>query len=211
MRYFRLVGCVIVLMLFTGCALVDRNIPLTYKCSNLESGKNGNFYIEKPKEITSLPHNKKGQSDIGDIRNSYGMRTADVVTTTDIGEWIASAYAQELTHAGYSVHTVPSLSEETTKGVRFAFKHINIDTDIDFFTIGAIAQVNYNILVFIDGKKVGTIDVEGASETRAGVISDEMYSTAIQQALGDAVKKSLPYLLKIAEKKNNMISQSIKN
>ena len=47
---------------------------------------------------------------VGEVQNALGMHTADVVTETDVTEWVTEALKIELEKAGYNVTKVESLS-----------------------------------------------------------------------------------------------------
>jgi hypothetical protein len=52
---------------------------------------------------------------IGHVRNGYGMKTAKVVTTTNISDWVTEAMKAELRNSGYTVSDNPS-ADNKVKG-----------------------------------------------------------------------------------------------
>ncbi|WP_027179291.1 hypothetical protein [Maridesulfovibrio bastinii] len=196
----RLLIILLSLSFFSGCALVDRDVELTYHPGKIiQSGHEGKIYIEKPQDVSNIPKNKKGLKIIGNVKNSAGMETADIVTASDIGDWIAYAYAEELAAAGYEVETILSMPESVPKGISFSFKNLVIDTDMGFMTLGGVAEVSFDVIIWGDDEKIATVRVEGKGQERSAVISNELYGVAARNALTDAVSNSLPRIIKILE------------
>ncbi len=60
-----------------------------------------------PKNIVVYVENFKDERTeknvIGNVRNGWGLKTADVVTDTDIAQWVTNALKSELGNGGYVV------------------------------------------------------------------------------------------------------------
>ena len=88
------------LVLLVGCAFGDRHVDLSYPAITVERAEslgNGRTVILGPFEDT------REESIVGEVRNGFGMHTADVVAETPIEEWVREAIRYELESAGYRV------------------------------------------------------------------------------------------------------------
>jgi hypothetical protein len=176
----------------TGCAKYGE-IELTYVPINLSSGKQGELFIEMPRDESHYRYSKNGFLVIGE------MGWQDVVTSSSPADWVVYAYAKELALAGYNVKTVEIIPDYAEKGLQFTLKHVYADSDIGLFTSGVIAQVKYDIMVWRNGVKVGTLQVEGKDQARSIPLTIKHYGLATRAALTDGVKRSLPNVVRLID------------
>ncbi len=81
-----------------GCAFGTRHPLLDYKPLAKSAGpRNIAVYVENFKD------ERTEKNVIGHVRNGWGIKTADVVTDTNISEWITNALKSELGNSGYVV------------------------------------------------------------------------------------------------------------
>jgi hypothetical protein len=83
-----------------GCAFGTRTAVLDYPGDGPWNAPAGAPLVR----ITEFDDGR-AQTDVGDVRNGYGMRTARVVTTSDVAEWVTEAVATELGAKGFDVET----------------------------------------------------------------------------------------------------------
>ncbi len=93
-----------------GCAFGTRSVTLAYPPPGRESA--GEAFaspaaappIERaPVVLQTFLDQRTDKSVIGEVRNGWGMRTADVVSDSNIAEWITDAIAKELAREGVRV------------------------------------------------------------------------------------------------------------
>jgi hypothetical protein len=84
---------------FAGCAFVDQRVDMSYERTVNASGGSGEVFIAKPKEHQSLMK-KSNAWIVGTVKNTLGMKTADVITENNLGDWLVGALVQELNVAG---------------------------------------------------------------------------------------------------------------
>lgn len=100
--------------LASGCAFGTRRATLGY------APIRGTFAPITPGASLVLVQFADQRSDkraIGEVRNGWGMRTADVVAETDVAEWVTQAVMTELEKTGYKIAKVNTLSTPTTAPV----------------------------------------------------------------------------------------------
>lgn len=95
--------CLFVLLLFmSGCAFGTRRPMLTYSTAVPTASKNsivikvGDFKDERT----------WSKEKIGDVRNGYGTRCAEIIPQNSVIEWIRDAFKKELLNAGYTISEV---------------------------------------------------------------------------------------------------------
>ena len=87
-----------VIFYFSGCAFGTRHPLLEYKPVTAKSQpKNIAVYVENFKD------ERTEKNLIGNVRNGWGLKTADVVTDTNVSDWITNALKAELGNGGYVV------------------------------------------------------------------------------------------------------------
>ena len=94
----RLLLLVLVLCL-SGCAFGTRKPLLTYTATLPTASKN-NIAI---KVATFKDERTWSKEKIGDVKNGYGMRCADIIPQNSVTGWIENAFKTELSNAGYTI------------------------------------------------------------------------------------------------------------
>ncbi len=99
MNKFKFIGfAVLVAVSFAGCAFGTRHPLLSYTpVSTSAQPRNITIYVETFKD------ERTEKNVIGNVRNGWGLKTADVVTDTSVSEWITNALKAELGNGGYVV------------------------------------------------------------------------------------------------------------
>ena len=103
--------CVVAVMTvsFSGCAFGTRRPTLGYTAIiPVRSPNNISIKVVQFEDV------RPDKNIIGNVRNAWGIKTADVVTDTNISAWITDALKGELKNAGYTV--VESVTENQVQG-----------------------------------------------------------------------------------------------
>jgi uncharacterized lipoprotein YajG len=94
----------------SGCAFGTRHAELGYPPAEPEAGgmiaaaRAADALTPGCCEIVISVSDMRARTDrIGNVRNTFGMDTADVVTKDDVRAWVEDAFTHELTGAGYTV------------------------------------------------------------------------------------------------------------
>jgi len=127
---------------------------------------------------------------VGTVRNGFGMRTADVVPTNSVADWVTQALKTELQNEGYTVN-VASAGDGSSKGAnRVVSGEIRkVFCDVFFSYTG---EVSLLVKVSRDGKEVlnKSYSGEGSAGTNWGATA-ESYSQSLALALAAALKPLL--------------------
>lgn len=178
-----------------GCAFIDRSTDLPYS-RNLQVPKgSGVVYIAQP-TAKSLERDKNGQVIIGPVRNGYGMHTANVLTTSSVPQWIANAYATELTAGGFEPKIVDKLPPGCSRGIEIDIQKVYSDLDMGFWTIGALGEVNFRLQLYCNGQleKVLQVDSQGQGPRAAAAMPDTLYRDSLKESLRAATRESMPII-----------------
>lgn len=129
-------------------------------------------------------HDERFDKDIiGYMRNGYGMRTAKVVTETDVAEWVTQALEAELVNAGYTVMD----SKPASATVEGAVLHVFCDAFLMYEgKVEVEIAVRRGSDVLLKEKYRGTdqeLNIAGTSRGYALVLEK-----SLQAALQDAVR-----------------------
>ena len=111
-RFIRSVSILTILIFvvfLAGCAFGTRHPTLTYPPESDSSGTSVAHAAVKPTpknvQIVLIPFTDQ-RSDkklVGTVRNAYGMRTAEVIPTNSVEDWVTQAVSTELQNNGYTV------------------------------------------------------------------------------------------------------------
>ncbi len=178
-------------VLFTGCAFGTRQPTLIYPPAS-EPGETGLAHAEvkpAPKNIRIVlrpfTDQRSDKRVVGTVRNALGMRTADVIPTNSVPDWVAQAIATELRNSGYSVTS--EMPEDASQTAVVSGEILNVFCDMYFSYTG---QVSLIARVSKDGKDL--LNKHYAGEGSAGLavaMTAESYAQSLALALSSAVKQ----------------------
>lgn len=185
-------------IVFTGCAFVDQKVDLSYERTVNASGGSGELFIAKPKEHQSLT--KKSTSwVVGTVKNTLGMKTADVITENDIGDWLVGALSQELSVAGYSIKTVSELPNDVSKGLDLTILKVFVDQDPGFTSVGAISDVRFAVEIWKNGIKAKALNIAAKGDERSMIGSAKTKGISFRKAMQAAMQEAVPTIIKTLE------------
>lgn len=99
----------LVVSTLSGCAFGTRTPTLFYppepESGLVESAQATESVLPEGKTIilAKFSDERTDKRVVGTMRNAYGMRTADVIPTNDVAEWVTQAVGTELQASGYRV------------------------------------------------------------------------------------------------------------
>jgi len=180
-------------VLLSGCAFGTRQPTLIYPPA-VESGEKAVAHaavmpIPKSVQIVLKPFTdqRSNKKVVGTVRNALGMRTADVIPTNSVTDWVTQALGTELRDNGYTV--VSELPSGTLPGSSAVVSGeiLNVFCDMYFSYTG---QVSLVARVNRDGKEV--LNKHYAGEGSAGLavaMTAESYAQSLALALSSALKQ----------------------
>ena len=180
-------------VLLAGCAFGTRQPTLIYPPAS-ESGEKSIAHADArpgPKNVqivlkpfTDQRSNKKV---VGTVRNALGMRTAEVIPTNSVTDWVTQALGTELRNDGYTVVSENPAGTPQGASAVVSGEILNVFCDMYFSYTG---QVSLVAKVSQDGKEV--LNKHYAGEGSAGVavaMTAESYAQSLALALSSALKQ----------------------
>jgi hypothetical protein len=124
---------------------------------------------------------------VGTVRNAFGMRTADVIPTNSVSEWVTQAIRMELENNGYTVVSKAPASGIPGTSVVVSGDILNVFCDMYFTYTGQVALITR---VNRGGKEL--LSKHYAGEGSAGLavaMTGESYAQSLALALAAALKQ----------------------
>lgn len=175
------VGALLLLSFSAACAFVDREAELRYSAPAREAAApSGEGAPRATVAVREVVDRRKDAANVGEVRNGFGMKTADVHGKGDAIAWIREATRQELQRAGFVPRDAGSVSD--------------LVVDIQLQTTHCTAHLSYEGDVCIAAKAMrnGRAIVDGVyvGKGSAGVnwsATDASFGETLDLALQDAL------------------------
>jgi hypothetical protein len=127
------------------------------------------------------------------------MKTADVITENNLGDWLVGALVQELSFAGYHTKTVSTLPNDVSKGLDLTILKVYVDQDPGFWTVGAISDVQFTVEIWKNGMKAKALNITAKGDERSMVGSAETKGISFRKAMQAAMQQAVPAIIKTLE------------
>ena len=192
-RFFRHSVCLALAILLTGCAFGTRQATLVYPPAGKSLAKVGAPAEAKPEAretkvlLVQFRDERSDKSVVGTVRNGFGMRTADVVSTNDISDWVTKSLRSELQARGLSVVSEAPPASADARSVTVSGEILNVFCDMYMSYTGQVSLV-----VRVSGKDGEIFNKHYAGEGSAGLAvaaTGESYAQSLALALSVALKK----------------------
>lgn len=182
-------GCFLfVAVTLAGCAFGTRQASLTYPPAGVQQAavadaatKNTTIILNK------FSDERSDKSVVGTVRNGFGMRTADVVASSDVSDWVTKAVGTELRANGYRVVSASPETINDPKAVVVSGSVLNAFCDMYMSYTGQVS-----LLTKVTKGSNGMIAKHYSGEGSAGLAvaaTGESFAESLSLALRDALKK----------------------
>jgi uncharacterized lipoprotein YajG len=182
----------ILAILISGCAFGTRRPMLTYSTILPAASKNNITIKVAPFKDERAWSKEK----IGDVRNGYGMRCADIIPQNSEEEWLTEAFKKELENAGYSI-TDTVKPDVTLEGTALDI-YVNA-----YWNYGG--RLKLNIILKRSDRVI--LSKEYSAEKNCGTAwasTAESFGKTLEMTLQDLMKKIIPDINKVLlENANN--------
>jgi hypothetical protein len=201
-----IVFLVVVVASLNACAFGTREVKLSYPpqapkdagiantSEPIEKGNGQTILLltvkNQRKPVDSDVVDDEGKEIVGHVRNTYGMQTANIVTTDNMEEWVENAIAYELKQHNYNVIREVSQLEEPEE-------HLILQGSTFFIYIDNYFNYDGQVKLHIVLKKGGTDEIlidkvyEGQAKEACLAATEEGYKNALEVALSKAIKQML--------------------
>ena len=182
-------GCFLfVAAALAGCAFGTRQAALTYPPATVEQAVVSDAVTKKTTIVLNkFSDERTDKSVVGTVRNGFGMRTADVVATTEVSDWVTKAVGTELRANGYRVVSGSTENLNDPKVVAVSGSVLNAFCDMYMSYTG---QVSLQAKVNKGNNEVITKHYNGEGSAGLAVAATgESFGASLSLALRDALKK----------------------
>ena len=182
-----------------GCAFTDRHvtltppttIPQTFSPSTPSANKK-TISVARPQDLRPDP------TTVGNIKNGYGMVTAQVRSNNDIPMWVTNSIIQGLEQAGYRVERVETVETALTPvAIDIAVSRAFTEHVAGFITVTGKGDIAAQIEVYRDGSRILRRMYAGKYEDRNFFVSTsaDAYQVLLDAAMKDFLRKTLTDLV----------------
>lgn len=189
LRVLRMSGACVAVALLTACAFGTRNATLLYP----PKGDAGVVPAAQAAVATPAPakravtlvtfvDQRTDKNAVGTMRNGFGMRTADVLASNSVTNWVTQAVKLELEKRGYAV----TLGAPQAAGAVVTGEVLKVFCDMYMSYTG---QVSLRMQLSRDGQGLITRNYDG--EGSAGIAfagTAESFAESLSRALAAALK-----------------------
>lgn len=183
---------IIAVLGLSGCAFGDREAFLSYPPKPTSDGSVVSAAQAAPvapshgKPIIVLRFDdlRTDKRTVGEVRNGWGMKTANVIVKNDVAEWATQAATVELQKAGYQV----SSSDSPTKPPNAPVLKAEILTVYCIALFAYEGEVSFVAKVQRDGREILSKRYTGTGSAGFNMAATgESYSQSLSLALGNAI------------------------
>jgi len=176
----------------SGCAFGTRRPTLAYSIILPAAPKNNITIKVAPFKDERTWSKEK----IGDVRNGYGMRCADIIPQNSEEEWLADAFKKELTNAGYII----SNETNTVATLEGTAHEIYVNAYMNYG-----GRLKLSIVLKKSDKVV--LSKEYSAERNCGIAwasTAASYGKTLEITLQDIMKKIIPDINKVLLENTDM-------
>jgi len=178
-------------VILTGCAFGTRTAQLTYPPEETgdsliqsayagDAGPGGRQVV-----VLSVTDERQEKNRIGNVRNTFGMDTANVVTNDDVRVWVENALKQDLERAGYAV--VPAGGPDTDNPIGLQASILKVYCDVYLTYDGEVS-----LMLNLQGRDRSPVTKEIEGEGSVGMnwaATAKSYAESLALALQSAISK----------------------
>ena len=186
-----------------GCAFVDRRVTLTppttipqISTPSTPSTGEKTISVARPQDLRPDP------TTVGNIRNGYGIVTAQVRSNTDIPMWVTNSIIQGLERAGYRAERVETAETASTPvALDIAVSRVFTEHAPGFFRLTAKGDVAAQVEVYKYGTRILRRTYTGKYENPEffTTTSANEYQTLLDAAMKNFLQKALPDLVRVLD------------
>lgn len=165
----------------SSCAFGDRRVLLDYQ-SSLPS-LSGAATVKQEVVVLPFQDERAEKFIIGDVRNNWGMKTADVLAKNDVTTWITQAVENELGRAGFQVRHEGA--EDRGEALQISGSVLRVYCTA---MLSYEAEIQFQVKVEKTGKEVMTKVYSGGG---GGGLNFAMTSKSYGEALNEALSRAV--------------------
>jgi hypothetical protein len=182
--------------LLTGCASVNQNVNLTYDVAVDAKGGSGELFLAGPEETYNAVKQPSGEMILGSVKGT----DRNVVTRSNVGDWIMVAFMEELRAAGYNVKPINELPGNAAKGLKIIVSKVTANQTTELVTITTTVDMKIFVEIWKNGTKMITLGTGSTIEKKGIDRSEKPIELAMKETLQNALQQLLPGIINTLEK-----------
>jgi len=204
---FLLIACAFAAVL-PGCATTtnDRRVDILYQPAANATGGSGTINLVQGGRSASQQATNI-QWVLGQLTDSDGKKTGNVVTSIAPASLAMDALNQELKKAGYQVVQPGNMPADAKKGVSLNDVTIKLDETDSTLKNEAKCSVRLSLQPWRDGSAVSTVSYEAEYSESAVTDRDQLLNRVLQKALQLVMTRSVPEIVTAVEQKSPAVEQ----
>jgi YajG family uncharacterized lipoprotein len=183
--------------LVSACAFTDRHVNLAPAMmpqivSSSSVPQDGKVVsVARPQDLRPDP------TTVGNIRNGYGIVTAQVRSNNDVAMWVANSLISGIEQAGYRVERAETVeTAHTPLAIDIEVSRVFTEYAPNFFTIDGKADVAARVEVYRRGQRILRRLYTGKYENTNFVVATSAgeYQELLDAAMKDFLQRAVPDL-----------------
>ncbi|WOO42505.1 YajG family lipoprotein [Rubellicoccus peritrichatus] len=180
-----LVSLATVCLLGSGCAFIDNKVDLQYHALSNSPLRDIPPQRVEINVIDQRPESERNS--VGSVKNGFGSKTANVISTEPVAQEIHAAIASEFLAAGHDVVRSENNPEVL---ITVNLRRIDVDTVTNFFDVEVIAEIGTDVTVYnpIKTNSLASFPVSGSSVKSSQLVTESTRELALNAALAEYIR-----------------------
>ena len=170
-----------------GCAFGDRNVDLDYSAATSLTSNSSQKVA-----VMTFEDARSNQETVGELRNNLMIKTANIIATNDVSNWMSEALMAELEQAGVNVQ---GSNSEMNPNVAITINGAAQESYIKQRGWLLMTQVRAEVSVTKDGITYSDTEYIGQSTGLLVAPSVGQYRNLLRSALQDMMETVIPDVL----------------
>ncbi len=195
----RRVALIVAFLLLSGCAFIDQRVSLKYMPEDggatPPTSETPMTLLTRVNVAVKLDRKADNSYVIGNVKNGYGMTTADTITSDNLDDWVVAALTAELQSRGFKIQRMDQFPSAFDAGVSLVINRVWVEQDAGFWTVGSITQIILLADLYSRGELVKKVSIEGAGDSRSIYSSSGDREESLQKAMRAVMAQLVPEIL----------------
>jgi hypothetical protein len=192
-RFMTRAHLLLLIIITTGCAPLEKRVDLTYQRFVNTSGGSGQILVAEPVMEQRLARFPLGERLVGKAES------IDLVIKESPTGWLLSALVQELSAAGYDVKTVSTLPPGISKGVQATVLVLSANQYSNLLTLTTVTEMKLEAQLWKNGQILKTLTAGARAQEEGVDRSSEPIRSALEKTLQAAMQGLVPDIVKAFE------------
>lgn len=193
MRAQRLLIVALMAVTAQACAFIDNEVQLEYQFVARSTPNPSNTRVIF---LSLIEDSRPDKSQLGVIRNAYGMETAKVLSKDDARIWVSNTLKGNFEQAGYTVRAVDEAFFPSANQFHLSGELIKAysDPQMGFFTITVRGDVQATMQAEYQGRRSRKLIAGQYAEESLISTGGDLHKRVLNNALSDFVRKVMLWL-----------------